>query len=180
MTPAHTAVSLFSGAMGFDLGLERTGRLTEPPASLEAVTTMQDTASPTSAFVRECCQTGPTCEVPVDELWAAWKGWAEDSGLRAGTKQMLGRNLLSVVPQLRRSKPRGDDGRQIPTYVGITVTSDPCNDMSRGSSRITAYGAALSRDDPRPDPSQAARCTRCGGPLDPIEPGQTTHPTCSP
>lgn len=26
MTPAHTAVSLFSGAMGFDLGLERTGR----------------------------------------------------------------------------------------------------------------------------------------------------------
>ena len=159
--------------------LERAGRLTEPPASLEAVTTMQDTASPTSAFVRECCQTGPTCEVPVDELWAAWKDWAEDSGLRAGTKQMLGRNLLSVVPQLRRSKPRGDDGRQIPTYVGITVTSDPCNDMSRGSSRITAYGAALSRDDPRPDPLQAA-CTRCGGPLDPIEPGQTTHPTCSP
>ncbi|MCK1819477.1 phage/plasmid primase, P4 family [Streptomyces sp. XM83C] len=107
--------------------LERTGRITEPPSSRESVVIMQDTASPTSAFVRERCTVGPACTVPVDTLWAVWREWAEDNGVRGvGTKQMFGRNLLSVVPQLRRIRPRDEYGRQVPTYTGITLTpSEP-------------------------------------------------------
>ncbi|WP_251093126.1 phage/plasmid primase, P4 family [Streptomyces sp. Caat 7-52] len=102
--------------------LEAKGRITEPTCSREAVTTMQDTASPTSAFIRERCITGPTCSVPVDTLWAVWREWAEDNGVKTiGTKQMFGRNLLSVVPQLRRTRPRDAYGRQMITYSGITV-----------------------------------------------------------
>ncbi|MBD0423502.1 NTP-binding protein [Streptomyces sp. TRM S81-3] len=101
--------------------LETTGRITEPVSSREAVTTMQDTASPTSAFLRERCATGPTCSVPVDTLWAVWRDWAEDNGVRAGTKQVFGRNLLSVVPQLNRTRPRDAYGRQVATYNGITL-----------------------------------------------------------
>ncbi|RFU83287.1 NTP-binding protein [Streptomyces triticagri] len=102
--------------------LERTGRITDPPSSREAVTTMQDTASPTSAFVRERCTTGPTCSVPVDTLWAIWREWAEDNGVRSiGTKQVFGRNLLSVVPQLHRTRPRDEHGRQIAVYNGIAL-----------------------------------------------------------
>ncbi|MFC8874359.1 primase-like DNA-binding domain-containing protein [Streptomyces ardesiacus] len=102
--------------------LETTGRITEPSSSREAVTTMQDTASPTSAFLRERCTTGPTCSVPVDTLWAVWREWAEDNGVKAvGTKQMFGRNLLSVVPQLSRTRPRDAYGRQVATYNGITL-----------------------------------------------------------
>ncbi|MEU3182163.1 phage/plasmid primase, P4 family [Streptomyces albidoflavus] len=102
--------------------LEQTGRITEPTASREAVLTMQDTASPTSAFLRERCITGPTHSIPVDNLWAAWRHWAEDNNVRPGTKQLFGRNLLSVVPQLRRARPRDADGRQVATYTGITLT----------------------------------------------------------
>ncbi|MDT0422184.1 DNA primase family protein [Streptomyces evansiae] len=103
--------------------LERTGRLTEPESSRDTVTAMQDIASPTSAFVRERCRTGPTCSVPVDTLWAVWREWAEDNGVKAvGTKQLFGRNLLSVVPQLRRSRPRDAYGQQVATYNGITLT----------------------------------------------------------
>ncbi|KRD17374.1 phage/plasmid primase, P4 family [Streptomyces sp. Root264] len=106
--------------------LQRTGRITEPASSREAVTTLQDTASPTSAFVRERCATGPTCSVPVDTLWNVWREWAEDNGVRPGTKQVFGRNLLSVVPQLNRSRPRDAYGRQVVTYTGITVhVSEP-------------------------------------------------------
>ncbi|MFE7036361.1 phage/plasmid primase, P4 family [Streptomyces sp. NPDC057621] len=101
--------------------LQRTGRITEPKSSREAVTTMQDTASPTSAFVRERCATGPTCSVPVDALWTVWREWAEDNGVRAGTKQVFGRNLLSVVPQLNRTRPRDAYGQQVATYSGITL-----------------------------------------------------------
>ncbi|MFE9385851.1 phage/plasmid primase, P4 family [Streptomyces sp. NPDC007025] len=101
--------------------LERNGRITEPASSRDAVTSMQDTASPTSAFVRERCQTGPTCTVPVDTLWAVWREWAEDNNVRAiGTKQMFGRNLQSVVPQLRLTRPREGDSR-VRTYSGITL-----------------------------------------------------------
>ncbi|MDK1476787.1 phage/plasmid primase, P4 family [Streptomyces sp. 549] len=102
--------------------LERNGRITEPPSSREAVITMQDTASPTSAFVRERCTTGPTCSIPVDTLWSVWREWAEDNGVKAtGTKQVFGRNLLSVVPQLNRTRPRDAYGRQVATYNGITL-----------------------------------------------------------
>ncbi|MCC5032296.1 phage/plasmid primase, P4 family [Streptomyces sp. WAC 00631] len=103
--------------------LEERGRITEPASSRESVVIMQDTASPTSAFVRERCAIGPDCTVPVDTLWAIWREWAEDNGVRAvGTKQMFGRNLQSVVPQLHRARPRDQYGRQVPTYVGITLT----------------------------------------------------------
>ncbi|MFJ9373786.1 phage/plasmid primase, P4 family [Streptomyces sp. NPDC101455] len=101
--------------------LQRTGRITQPQSSREAVTTMQDTASPTSAFVRERCMTGPACTVPVDALWTVWREWAEDNGVRAGTKQVFGRNLLSVVPQLNRTRPRDAYGQQVATYSGITL-----------------------------------------------------------
>ncbi|MGW2043733.1 DNA primase family protein [Streptomyces sp. NPDC001858] len=99
--------------------LQRTGRITEPKSSREAVTTMRDTASPTSAFVRERCITGPSCAIPVDNLWAVWREWAEDNNVRPGTKQIFGRNLLSVIPQLTLARPRDGDTR-IRTYVGIT------------------------------------------------------------
>ncbi|MFJ7049769.1 phage/plasmid primase, P4 family [Streptomyces sp. NPDC101112] len=101
--------------------LQRTGRITEPASSREAITTMRDTASPTSAFVRERCTTGPACTVPVDALWNVWREWAEDNGVRPGTKQVFGRNLLSVVPRLNRTRPRDTYGRQVATYTGITL-----------------------------------------------------------
>ncbi|WP_240118026.1 phage/plasmid primase, P4 family [Streptomyces sp. MUM 2J] len=103
--------------------LQHSGRITEPTSSREAITTMQDTASPTSAFVRERCTTGPTCTIPVDALWMVWREWAEDNGVRPGTKQVFGRNLLSVVPQLNRTRPRDAYGRQVATYSGITLTA---------------------------------------------------------
>lgn len=119
--------------------LQRTRRITEPPSSREAVTTMQDTSSPTSAFVRERCTTGPTHSVPVDTLWAAWQEWAEDNGVKRGTKQVFGRNLLSVVPQLNRSRPRDAYGQRMATYNGITLT--PHGSHSPGSRPIAAHPA---------------------------------------
>ncbi|KUN44888.1 NTP-binding protein [Streptomyces olivochromogenes] len=102
--------------------LQRNGRITQPPSSREAITTMQDTASPTSAFVRERCTTGPTCSIPVDDLWNVWREWTEDNGVRHGTKQIFGRNLLSVVPQLNRTRPRAPSGERIATYHGIALS----------------------------------------------------------
>ncbi|MFF3376201.1 phage/plasmid primase, P4 family [Streptomyces sp. NPDC002680] len=114
---------IFNWALEGLARLQRTRRITEPASSRDAVTTMRDTASPTSAFVRERCTTGPTCTVPVDALWNIWREWAEDNGVRAGTKQVFGRNLLSVVPQLNRTRPRAPSGdERIATYNGIGLS----------------------------------------------------------
>ncbi|AYF31476.1 NTP-binding protein [Micromonospora tulbaghiae] len=108
-------------------GLERiriTNRITEPESSREAITAMMDQASPMSAFVREACETGPMYEIPVDDLWDAWKEWGQENGRdKPGTKQAFGRNLRAVVPGVRRFRPRDGDSRQ-PTYVGIRLSSE--------------------------------------------------------
>lgn len=163
--------------------LEKNGHITEPPGSADAVTTMQDTASPTSAFVRECCDKGPTHEVLVDELWDAWKDWAEDQGIRPGSKAMLGRNLQSVVPQAKRTRPRDDSGRQIPTYSGIGLKTTARNGESPDSARLKGYGNSLSRAETGLSPlwaqqSEAPKCSVCDFPFEPLQPGQTAHPGC--
>ncbi|MFJ4010270.1 phage/plasmid primase, P4 family [Streptomyces sp. NPDC090026] len=124
--------------------LQRTGRITEPASSREAVTTMQDTASPTSAFVRERCTTGPACSVPVDVLWTVWREWAEDNGVRPGTKQVFGRNLLSVVPQLTLTRPRTGESR-IRTYTGLGLRSSDNAGADWGSPADNPPGRGPSR-----------------------------------
>ncbi|MFE4674653.1 hypothetical protein [Streptomyces sp. NPDC056721] len=100
--------------------LQRTRRITEPSASREAITTMQDTASPTSAFIRERCATGPACTIPVDNLWVICREWAEDNGVKPGSKQVFGGNLQSAIPQLTLTRRRDGESR-VRTCTGITV-----------------------------------------------------------
>ncbi|WAL64461.1 phage/plasmid primase, P4 family [Amycolatopsis cynarae] len=160
-------------------GLERLsaqGRFTEPESSKDAVLTMQDNASPTSAFVRERCEVGAGHEVTVDELYQEWKDWCEDSGReRPGNKQAFGRNLGAVVPQVRRARPRGDGGKQVPTYRGIRLkrgTGDEgkthngnvatqCDSRDSGQRGDPAV-SGVSRDESRPNPLWSSHSEETG------------------
>ncbi|AKA05394.1 NTP-binding protein [Streptomyces noursei ZPM] len=149
--------------------LEEQGRITEPASSRESVLTMQDTASPTSAFLRECCTTGPEDSVPVNTLWDAWKEWAEDNGHKPGSKQTFGRNLLSVVPHLHRSRPRDGAGRQVAIYTGITLTEDREAPTLGSPSVPAAPEAGVSGPNVGP-------CTRCTTPT--VRYGPYGNPRC--
>jgi putative DNA primase/helicase len=182
--------------------LEKQGRFTEPTSSAEAVTTLQDIASPVSAFVREKCVIGPDKTIVVDDLWASWKIWSEDQGGRPGTKAMLGRNLRATVPQLKITRPHGEKRR----YVGIALECKSHNGQSTGSSGSTANlepaeppgepsGQHADLHEP-PEPPQmpivgltngteppacaVVACRWCCNPLDPVlaAAGETTHPGC--
>jgi putative DNA primase/helicase len=96
--------------------------MAEPKSSVDALVALSDLVSPMSAFVRDRCNTGPDHEVLIDDLWAAWKIWAEDNRHRVGTKQLLGRDLRSVVPQLRVARPRdGKSDARFRKYEGIAL-----------------------------------------------------------
>ncbi len=101
--------------------LVQRGRFAEPAGSADARLTMKDMASPVSAFVRDRCTLGPDHETTVDRLWTAWKSWCDEAGNHPGNRATFGRNLQAVAPQVRRTRPRDDTGRQTPTYTGITL-----------------------------------------------------------
>lgn len=101
--------------------LTRTGRFTVPASSEDATKLMMDLASPVSAFVRECCIREPNASVARDVLYDAWKRWAEDNGHMGGAKSTFGRDLRAVVPDIRDTQPRSDDGSRVRHYERIRL-----------------------------------------------------------
>ena len=98
--------------------LTRAGALTEPPSSADAIIALQDLVSPVSAFVRDRCQRRG--EVPVDDLFDAWKAWCENNGHRPGSVQTFGRDLRAAVPVLRVRQSRDGDARER-RYAGVSL-----------------------------------------------------------
>jgi len=106
-------------------GLERLvvangNRFTRVEAGLEALGVMRDLASPVSAFVREKCTTGPDNEVAIDDLYAAFKQWAENNGHSKKSKPTFGRDLRAAVPSVSVKRPR-DDADRYRAYLGIAL-----------------------------------------------------------
>jgi putative DNA primase/helicase len=100
--------------------LNELGRFLEPQSSIDTVTALADLVSPISAFVRERCLRGPDLEVPVADLYQAWKTWAQDNGHQPGSAQTFGRNLRAVISGLRVARPRiGPDDSQVRVYAGV-------------------------------------------------------------
>jgi putative DNA primase/helicase len=100
--------------------LEKQGQFTRPASTDEAYIALQDLASPVGAFVRDRCELDIGHEIPVDELWDAWKAWAEENGHRVADKQSFGRNLRAVHAPIKLVRPReGEERHRV--YRGITL-----------------------------------------------------------
>jgi putative DNA primase/helicase len=131
--------------------LTRTGSLTSPRSSTDAIVALHDLVSPVSAFVRDKCEAGKG-EVSVADLFATWKEWAEDNGHRAGNSATFGRNLRAVLPVLRMAQPRDETGRQSRRYyVGVSLTPAHNGEL-RVSPRVSEAGPDLTRGDTRENP----------------------------
>ena len=101
--------------------LAEQGRFTRPKSTDDALTTLQDLASPVGAFLREHCETGADHEIAIDELWVAWRRWAEENGHgKGGTRQLFGRNLRASVPGVRVAQ-RGTDEERYRVYEGVRL-----------------------------------------------------------
>jgi putative DNA primase/helicase len=101
--------------------VENENRFTRLPAAEEAVTLMRDLASPVAAFVRERCETGPDKQVGVDDLYAAYRTWAEDNGYHKLAKATFGRDLRAAVPSIKRMRPR-EGNERVHIYAGIALS----------------------------------------------------------
>ena len=104
-------------------GLDRVtanGRFTVPAAAADATRLMSDLASPMSAFVRDACVRLPDAIVGRDELYRAWANWTVENGHKCGAKSSFGRDLRSVVPELKDTRPWVNGVREH-QYLGIAI-----------------------------------------------------------
>jgi putative DNA primase/helicase len=144
---------------GLDRLTER-GRFTVPKSSDDATALMADLASPMSAFVRDTCVLGPDENVPVDDLYFAWKQWAFGQGHHAGAKSTFGRNLVAAQPTVKVSRPRIGDA-QVRYYVGIGIRTRPRNalppDSPDSGGEVAGQAAASESGDPDSNDATKAR-----------------------
>ena len=95
------------------------GCFIQPTAGKGMIGELADLASPVGAFVRDCCNVGPGCQVEKAMLYERWKTWCQGQGRdHPGDAATFGRNLRAVVPTIGESYPR-TDGRRAYTYEGI-------------------------------------------------------------
>jgi len=104
-------------------GLERLNSqsgFTRPASSDDTLRALQDLASPVAAFVRDRCQLDPEHMIAVDDLYAAWKDWAELNGHVRSSKQVFGRDLRAAVPRIKIVQLGSGDNRPR-SYAGISL-----------------------------------------------------------
>jgi putative DNA primase/helicase len=94
------------------------GRFTRVPSAEEAIAAMRDLASPVAAFVRERCKLSSQSQIAVEEVYAAYKTWADDAEYPKASKHVFGRDLRAAFPSVHKSRV-GDKKRREHVYVGI-------------------------------------------------------------
>jgi putative DNA primase/helicase len=106
-------------------GLDRLNaarRFTGTESTAETVEAMAHGASPVRAFVDEQCVTGSVdLEVGKEDLWKAWRQWADDNNERPGGKEDFFRRLRSNVADLEDIRPRTTEGARIRKLAGIAL-----------------------------------------------------------
>lgn len=101
--------------------LRERGAFVQPDSAKELLGELEDIASPISQFVREWCNVGPEYSVPVDSVFATFQGWCKEHGRdQIPTKEVFGKDLRAHLPHIKKTQPRGENGR-MNVYEGIAL-----------------------------------------------------------
>ena len=145
--------------------LNKNGRFTVPQTSHDAAALMMDLASPVSAFIRERCIIGPGKIISREELFGAWKEWCDINGHRAGANSTFGRDLRSVVPEVKDYRPR-EGGKQTHSYTYIALSPDSLDSPDPWASETEhADSSGAAKPQFNGDESGESRPTSTVGPI---------------
>lgn len=98
--------------------LRQRGRFIMPDSSRPILELMTQISSPVTIFVKECCLLKEGESISKDMLFAAWRGWCNESSHKPGLREQFGRWLMSTVPMLKTNRLRVG-GRRVYMYEGI-------------------------------------------------------------
>jgi len=81
--------------------LRQRGRFLQPKAGAETLRQMRELASKITAFVEDCCTRGPGLQVPVAELYSAFRTWCSANGIdKPSASNLFSRDLQAAYPQV--------------------------------------------------------------------------------
>lgn len=103
--------------------LAESGRFVQPRASETAAEHMRSLSNPLGVFLEECCEFDTTAQCEVDVLYGRYKAWCESNGREPANKQLFGRDLHTLNPELAMTRPRRPDGVRVRVYEGIRCVS---------------------------------------------------------
>lgn len=102
--------------------LKERGHFVQPAAAAAAQRDFEDLGSPIGAFVRDCCEVGPTYQCKPEDVYHAWVRWCDEQNItHVGTVQTFGRDLRSVVPSLKTTQPRTNEDTRERFYKGVRI-----------------------------------------------------------
>jgi putative DNA primase/helicase len=105
--------------------LRERGRFLQPASGQELLDELEDLTSPISAFIAERCTIADGLQVPIGDLYTAWKSWCADRGKdKPGDEQGFGKQVRSAVPSIR-TRRLGSDGSRTRVYEGIGLNVRP-------------------------------------------------------
>ncbi len=110
---------IFNWAIDGLARLRAKGKFTEPSASEDVRREFERVSSPVTAFIKERCILGHSCEVSHSALWTAWEYWCEDNGVFVGSREVFGRRLRPLVPHFKDHQHRVTGGKKERCYIGI-------------------------------------------------------------
>ena len=84
--------------------LRARGYFVQPASVADAIEDLEELSSPVRAFVRECCAVLPELRVRLDTLYPAWEMWCVQTGRKATSRQLFGRDLSSAVSGIKRRR----------------------------------------------------------------------------
>lgn len=99
--------------------LRKQKRFLQPETGTQLLKVVEELASPISSFLADRCEIAPDKRIECDSLYGAWCDWCERNRQRPGSAQTFGRDLHAVVPELRKERPRSEDGRRPWFYSGV-------------------------------------------------------------
>jgi len=86
--------------------LKKKGEFTIPGSSKHILDQFRSLTAPITTFILDCCDKAPKDVIPVmaeklgywvdkSEIYNAWVGWCADEGIKPGSKEQFGQDLLS-------------------------------------------------------------------------------------
>lgn len=101
------------------------GRFISPLASEQAQADLEAISAPITVFLRDVCEVGAGRTIEVGVLYERWVEWCKANGRDPRNKQVFGRDLRTVLPEIgetQRTKPDlGGTQRRVRFYEGVCL-----------------------------------------------------------
>jgi putative DNA primase/helicase len=105
-------------------------RFVQPATGRQTLDELSTLASPIRSFIDDWCLVGPEHSVPRDELYAAWRLWTADEGMRTTDRPRFGRDLrAAVTPLFTVDRQQGE--LRWREYQGIGFKPEAAADLAR-------------------------------------------------